>query len=194
MITARSRFFDRLSDQKTLKNFSWICLSVILLLTLFLLSQEAWKKSFLIVSVMAPSLFFLVFQSQRIPPVYVSVFVLVSLFNVICIGWGLYTHIVFMDEFAHFVTAFALVPCCSHALFHGILDIMGRHKFLFGLVGFSIGISVGALWEIFEYVMAIEAQYVDTITDLIFDTLGAGLAAFWMVKRLDPKGLMTKDV
>lgn len=57
--------------------------------------------------------------------------------------------------------------------------------FLTSLFAFSFGLAIGALWEIFEFAMDSlfglnmqKSGLRDTMSDLIVDTLGAGIASF----------------
>lgn len=173
-----------LRNQVALSVFSWLTFSASFCVNVYMLVQQAWQKTFLIGAVLAPAIVFLVLGHKRVPVLYTAIFVLVCGINVVSMGWGLYSSIPHLDEFAHFITAFALVPCCAHALLHPVIGYFKRARLSFFLVGFSIGLGVGALWEILEWVIHIEADYLDTITDLVFDGLGAGLAAFWAALRL----------
>ena len=173
-----------LRSQVTLSVISWLTFSASFCVNVYMLVQQAWQKTFLTGAVLAPAIVFLVLGHKKVPVLYTAIFVMVCGINVVSMGWGLYSSIPHLDEFAHFITGFALVPCCVHFLLHPVIDYFKRAPLSFFLIGLSIGLGVGALWEILEWLIHIEADYLDTITDLVFDGLGAGLAAFWATLRL----------
>lgn len=101
-------------------------------------------------------------------------------FNAAGLKWRLYDKIFFFDGVAHFITAFAITPCCSLFLLAPLLGAFKTHKIAFILISAGLGIAIGALWEIFELAVGMSANYADTISDLALDTAGAFLAALWV--------------
>lgn len=68
-------------------------------------------------------------------------------------------------------------------LFEG--DRYAAPAWALGVLAFCVGLSIGALWEIFEFAMdqifgmnMQKSGLVDTMWDLIVDTIGAGIGAF----------------
>ena len=152
-------------------------------LALYLLFEVSWRKFFLILLVLAPSLLF--FKAKdRVPLLFVALFALTALFNGAGMNWSLYSKFFFYDEVSHFFTALAIAPCAAFLFLRPILNSFKGRGFLFALAVFIFGLAIGAAWEVFEFVAGISSSYSDTISDLILDGLGAAcggaLAALWM--------------
>jgi hypothetical protein len=73
-----------------------------------------------------------------------------------------------------------------------MLNIFRNHTLLYLVTITSFGIAIGALWEVAEWsagkILSTEVieSLDDTITDLVMDSLGAGLAAFislWALRK-----------
>jgi hypothetical protein len=98
-----------------------------------------------------------------------------------------YDHYFFLDVIVHFAggawvvfAAFAFIP-----FFRGISS---RKKFMLSLA--FAALTVGAAWEIFEFVIdryyspGFQGSPLDTLSDLIIDSLG-GIAAALYIKSRD---------
>jgi hypothetical protein len=96
------------------------------------------------------------------------------------------------DEVVHTYTTFALTLVLGIYLYGAVLTGALDHGFLLVLTIAGVGLAVGALWEIAEWAYdqwfaqgnAIKGK-MDTIIDLILDTVGAliaGMVAKGMVK------------
>ena len=102
--------------------------------------------------------------------------------------FGLYNRFQWFDEALHFYTSFALTLALALRLYgRGLADIH-EHGLVLALTVASVGIAVGAIWEIGEwgYDQFVPANAIlgktDTIVDLILDTAGAALAAVVIVR------------
>ncbi|MGA7938229.1 MAG: hypothetical protein WCA35_32060 [Kovacikia sp.] len=87
---------------------------------------------------------------------------------------------------------FAITLALSFLAYRPMLPIFRQHTLLYLLTIISFGIAIGALWEITEWsageILAtnVIGSVNDTVTDLIMDTLGSGLAAIislWVLQK-----------
>ncbi|MDQ3007245.1 MAG: hypothetical protein M3R47_17910 [Chloroflexota bacterium] len=96
--------------------------------------------------------------------------------------WNLYSRIRAFDEVLHAFTTFALTLPIALLLYEVILIGAHTRPMLFILVVASLGLAVGALWEIAEwaYDQVVPGNVIlgknDTILDLIVDLAGSLLA------------------
>lgn len=96
--------------------------------------------------------------------------------------WDLYEQFAWFDEVLHAYTAFALTLPLALLLYNIVLTGAKTRPILFVLTVASLGIAIGVLWEIAEWVydqMVPENAILgktDTIIDLMMDILGAAAA------------------
>ncbi|HET7321632.1 MAG TPA: hypothetical protein VFI96_03985 [Longimicrobiaceae bacterium] len=97
---------------------------------------------------------------------------------------------VWYDEAVHGFTTLSITLLIGLYLYDVVYRGADDHFLLLVLVIASVGLAIGAVWEVFEWA---DDQFVtpgnsilgkwDTITDLVVDTLGAlvggAIAAFW---------------
>lgn len=171
-----------LIDQKWLTGFSKACMVAIGALAVFFLAALNWKKFVLTVFMAIPIAFFVVQREGIIPGKFVAFFAAVMLFDSFCVVFGFFV-VPWLDDFCHALTAFALVPCCSYWIFRPVQVFM-KNKIRFALAGVCVAGAIGALWEIFEFMISVKAGYVDTISDLAWDFAGGALGALWAVNGL----------
>lgn len=128
------------------------------------------------------SLIFVV-RDDRLPTLFDFLFVVAALLNAGGWVWGLFYQPGPYDEMTHAFTMFAITLALSFLVYRPMLTIFRQHKLLYLLPIASFGIAIGALWEVAEWsagkILATEVieSLDDTITDLIMDSIGAGLAA-----------------
>lgn len=98
--------------------------------------------------------------------------------------------LVWFDEVIHAYTIFALTLVIALYAYGAVLTGVERHTFGLILMIASIGLAIGGLWEVAEwlYDMWFTQQNTimaapDRLIDLIMDTLG-GLAAGWLTVRM----------
>ena len=89
--------------------------------------------------------------------------------------FDLFDEIVLYDEVAHAFTTFSVSPT-FYFLFYGGAVPEGRAVALATSV-FTLGVTVGAYWEIFGFFFVAEYPMADTISDLLADSGGALAAA-----------------
>lgn len=114
-----------------------------------------------------------------VPSLISFLVVLAAIVNAGGWAWEWYA-LVWFDEFVHFFTSLSVVAatmCMAWA--HGWLP----HPAGYGrtmLVAAAVGLGLGVLWEIAE-ALFVSLTALDTIFDLILDTLGAA-AGGWLAK------------
>ncbi|MBC8074968.1 MAG: hypothetical protein H7Y32_02750 [Chloroflexales bacterium] len=128
------------------------------------------------------SYLFVAFE-RKLPTLFDLIFVVAALINAGGWTWDLYNQPGPYDEIAHFYTIFAITLATGYMLFDELMESFYDHRVLFVLTIASLGIALGALWEVAEWLAdfatprQIVSGLVDTITDIILDSGGAIVAA-----------------
>lgn len=128
------------------------------------------------------SLLFLAFQ-RKLPALFDLLFIIAALINAGGSAWNLYNQPGPYDEIAHFYTIFAITLAAGYLLYGELIESFSSRRTLFVITVASLGIALGALWEIVEWLadfvipMQIVSGLPDTITDMMLDSGGALLAA-----------------
>lgn len=165
---------------------------------LALLFEGHWHGAIILTLALGGSLAF-TFWREPLPYVFTLIFVVAVLANAAGYIWDLWTRIAPYDELVHGFTIFALTLAFALLVARALPDALDRHRLLIGLLIAGSGIAVGALWEVAEWILdtipglSIINPYVDTIVDLIMDTIGAGLAAaagLWTAHVLSQHGAL----
>ena len=127
-------------------------------------------------------------RSTRRPTVFDLLFALAALMGALGYAFDLFGEVVPYDELTHSFTTFS-VSLAFYFLFYAGAAPQQRAVALATSV-FTLGVTVGAYWEIFEWFFVGEYTMADTIGDLIVDSLGALAAALvalflrWRGERL----------
>jgi VanZ family protein len=129
----------------------------------------------LIIAVFLALSFAHLLRSDRRPAVFDVLFALAALAGAIGYAFGLFDEIVPYDELTHAFTTFS-VSLAFYFLFYGGSVPEGRAVAL-GTSVFTLGVTVGAYWEIFEWFFVGHYTMADTISDLLVDSAGALVAA-----------------
>jgi hypothetical protein len=135
---------------------------VITCVLLLLLISLTWHRK------LAP-LFFLLL------PIMAAVYVFGSIFN-------LFKQFYYFDLFVHLVSAFVITLLAGQLLSTTKLRQLQKERILLVLLITSIGIAIGAVWEIFEWIASLFISHglirgpSDTALDLIIDSVGALVA------------------
>jgi hypothetical protein len=114
-------------------------------------------------------------RDDRRPTVFDLLFALAALLGALGSIFGLFERVVPYDELAHAFMTFA-VSLAFFFLFYRNASPRWRAITMATSV-FTLGVSAGTLWEIFEWSTGHKYTYSDTITDLILDSAGALAAA-----------------
>jgi hypothetical protein len=114
-------------------------------------------------------------RSDRRPALFDVFFALAALAGAVGFVFGLFDEIVPYDELTHAFTTFS-VSLTLYFLFYGGAVPEGRAVAL-GTSVFTLGVTVGAYWEIIEWFFVGKYSMADTISDLLVDSGGALAAA-----------------
>jgi hypothetical protein len=114
-------------------------------------------------------------RSDRRPALFDVFFALAALAGAVGFVFGLFDEIVPYDELTHAFTTFC-VSLTFYFLFYGGAVPEGRAVAL-GTSVFTLGVTIGAYWEIFEWFFVGKYTMADTISDLLVDSGGALAAA-----------------
>ncbi len=129
----------------------------------------------LIVAVFLALSFAHLLRSDRRPAVFDVLFALAELAGALGYAFDLFGEIVPYDELTHAFTTFS-VSLAFYFLFYGGAVPEQRAVALATSV-FTLGVTVGAYWEIFEWFFVGKFTMADTIGDLLVDSAGALAAA-----------------
>lgn len=118
-------------------------------------------------------------NSSTITWVLLIIAIAISVAGVI---WNLYQQWWWFDEFTHAFFFFALSLFLGIRLYSKVLVGAAEHRLLLTLVVASIGIALGAWWEVGEWIYdqfasgnVVKGKQ-DTIIDLVVDSVGALIA------------------
>jgi hypothetical protein len=131
----------------------------------------------------------LVASRRFLPLPFSLLFVLACLLGAAGYVWPALNDLRFYDNLAHLLMTFALAPALGLLLYRPMLDGFARHGLLFATLVASIGLAVGALWEVFEYATGVAdppllaAAMHDLCSDTVGAALGGGLAAWYVRGR-----------
>jgi hypothetical protein len=161
---------------------AWVGQALLTIAVIAALSQGKWQNALGLALFLVASLAFVV-MVDRLPTLFDFLFVLAALLN--AGGWvlGLFYQPGLYDEIVHAFTNFAVTLALSFLAYSSMLIIFRNHKRLYLLTITSLGIAIGALWEVAEWTAGIvlSTEVIeslnDTIIDLIMDSLGAAIAA-----------------
>ena len=129
----------------------------------------------LIVAVFLTLSFAHLLRSERRPAFFDVVFALAALAGALGYAFDLFGEIVPYDELTHAFTTFS-VSLAFYFLFYGGA-VPERRAVALGSSVFTLGVTVGAYWEIFEWFFVGKYTMADTISDLLVDSTGALVAA-----------------
>jgi len=144
--------------------------------------QGQWLAAACLAGFLGAALLFMRFK-RKLPSLFDLLFVIAALINAGGWAWNLYNQPGPYDEIAHFYTMFAITLAAGFLLYGELMEGFSSHRVLLVLIIASLGIALGALWEITEWLAdfltpkQIVSGLTDTITDLMLDSGGALLAA-----------------
>ena len=127
---------------------------------------------------------------HKLPELFDLIFVIVALINAVGWAWDLYNTSGPIDEIAHFCTIFAITLSLGYLFYDELMESFFDHRILFVVTIASLGIAIGALWEVLEWLadfltpLQIITGLDDTITDIMLDSAGAVLAALLNLRGL----------
>jgi hypothetical protein len=178
---------------------AWLGQALLVIAIAVVLIKGQWLPAAALAGFLVISYLFVAFE-RKLPTLFDLIFVIAALINAGGWAWDLYNKPGLYDEIAHFYTIFAITLAVGFMLYSELMESFYSHRVLFVITIASVGIALGALWEVTEWLadFAIPKQIVsglfDTITDIILDSAGAIVAAFlnlWGLHELslakDPK-------
>jgi hypothetical protein len=129
----------------------------------------------LIVAVFVALSFAHLLRTDRRPAFFDVLFAIAAIAGAVGFVFGLFDEIVPYDEITHAFTTFC-VSLTVYFLFYGGA-VPERRAIALGTSVFTLGVTVGAYWEIFEWFFVGHYPMADTISDLLVDSAGALAAA-----------------
>lgn len=139
----------------------------------------------LIVAVFLALSFAHLLRSDRRPAVFDVFFALAALAGALGYALGLFGEIAPYDELTHAFTTFS-VSLAFYFMFYGGA-VPERRAVALATSVFTLGVTVGAYWEVFEWFFVGHFTMADTISDLLVDSAGA-LAAAMVALALRRRG------
>ncbi len=170
------------ANWKGYRALAWGLQGLLAVAIVVVLIQGKWLPAatlggFLLVS------FLFVKLERKLPTLFDLVFMIAALINAGGWAWDLYNKPGPYDEIAHFFTMFAITLAFGFLLYRELMESFYKRRWLFVVTIASLGIAIGALWEVGEWLVdfVVPKQIVsglfDTITDIMLDSAGALLAA-----------------
>ncbi|MBA2712528.1 MAG: hypothetical protein H0U55_03110 [Rubrobacteraceae bacterium] len=139
----------------------------------------------LIVAVFLGLSFVHLLRSDRRPAFFDVLFGLAALAGAIGFVFDLFDRIVPFDELTHAFTTFTVSLTFYFLFYRGAVP--ERRALALATSVFTLGVTVGAYWEIFEWFFVAHYPMADTISDLLVDSGGA-LAAVLVALALRRSG------
>lgn len=170
------------TDWKGYRTLAWVLQGLLAIAIVVVLIQGKWLPAAALAGFLVIAFLFVKLE-QELPTIFDLIFMLAALINAGGWAWDLYNKPGLYDEIAHFFTSFAITLAFGFLLYRELMESFYNHRVMFVLTIASLGIAIGTLWEIIEWLadFVIAKQIVsglfDTVTDLILDSAGALLAA-----------------
>jgi len=170
------------SDWKGYRSLAWVLQGLLAVAIVVVLIQGKWLPAAALAGFLLISFLF-VKLDHKLPNVFDLIFMIAALINAGGWAWDLYNQPGPYDEIAHFFTMFAITLAFGFLLYRELMESFFNRRFMFVLTIASLGIAIGALWEVIEWLadFVVPKQIVsglfDTITDIMLDSAGAFLAA-----------------
>ena len=164
---------------------------------LLVVGQGKWAQAAILGGFLVVSLLF-VRRERKLPTLFDLIFVGAALINAAGWTWDLFNQPGMYDEVAHCFTMFAITLALGYLLYDELMEGFYDHRAMFVVAIASMGIAIGALWEVAEWLadFATPEQVVpglsDTVTDLIVDSAGAVLAALLCLRGLNERAQQAK--
>lgn len=184
----------RSMNWKGYRTAAWIGQALLAIAIAFVLIKGQWLPAAALAGFLVISFLFVAFE-RKLPTLFDLIFVIAALINAGGWAWDLYNQPGPYDEIAHFYTIFAITLAVGFMLFSELMESFYSHRVLFVITIASVGIAIGALWEVIEWLAdfatpkEIVSGLFDTITDIILDSAGAIVAAFLNLWGLNEQSL-----
>lgn len=153
-----------------------------------------WTRVLVLAAFLIVSVIF-VERERKMPELYDMIFVTAALINAAGCTWNLYNQPGPYDEIAHFYTMFSISLAAGYLLYNELMSSFYHKRLLFLITITSLGITIGALWEVAEWTADFFTEFqivsglFDTMTDIIIDSIGSLLAALLCLRGLHEHAL-----
>ncbi len=161
---------------------AWVGVGLLAVAIIIVAVQQNWIAAITLAGFMLISIVFII-RKHQLPTLFDLIFVIAALMNASGWAWNLFDTIGPYDEIAHFFTLFAITLSLGFLFYNEVMRGFYRHRIMFVFTITSMGIALGALWEVAEWLfdfvipMEIIPGLDDTITDMLLGSGGALLAA-----------------
>jgi hypothetical protein len=182
------------TNWKGYRTAAWVGQALLAVAIAVVLFKGQWLQAAALAGFLVISYLFVAFE-RKLPTLFDLIFVIAALINAGGWAWDLYNQPGLYDEIAHFYTIFAITLAAGFLLYDELMESFYTHRLLFVISIASLGIALGALWEVIEWLadFAVPKQIVsglfDTITDIILDSAGAIIAALLNLRGLHERSL-----
>src|SRR5215216_7399225 len=177
------------TNWKGYRTAAWVGQALLAITIVVVLIKGQWLPAAALAGFLVISYLFVAFE-RKLPTLFDLIFVIAALLNAGGWAWDLYNKPGPYDEIAHFYTIFAITLAVGFMLYDELMESFYNHRVLFILTIASLGIALGALWEVTEWLAdfltprQIVSGLPDTITDIMLDSGGAILAALLNLRGL----------
>ena len=114
-------------------------------------------------------------REEARPNVFDLLFALAAVLGAVGYSFNLFSRVVPYDEITHSFTTFAVSLAFYFLFYRGAVP--RQQAVAMATSVFTLGVTIGAFWEIFEWVTGNRYGMADTISDLVVDSIGALAAA-----------------
>lgn len=124
---------------------------------------------------------------NRLPSIFTLLFVLAGAINALGYVLTLWKDPLWFDEAVHAFTSFTVCAALGWLVLARPRIATARPGWAFAVSVTGLGLVLGILWEVFEWIIGIIGSPGDTIVDLLMDTFGAaaaGLFCLWAARRI----------
>lgn len=181
---------------KGYRTAAWVGQALLAIAIVVVAIRGQWTAAASLAGFLFVAFLFVKFEDKlHLPTLFDLLFVIAALINAGGWAWDLYNKPGLYDEIAHFYTMFAITLAFGFIFYSELMEGFSSHRVIFVLTIASLGIALGALWEVAEWLAdfvtpkQIVSGLTDTITDIILDSGGALLAALLNVWGLHERSL-----
>lgn len=169
-------------DRRGYRTAAWVGIGILAAGIVVAAAMGRWFGVLTLMIFLAAAIGFMLAR-HRLPSLFDLLFVVAAVVN--AAGWvaNIWT-VPGYDEAVHAYTSFALTLALGFVSFYSVRMHFRGHGALFVLTVASLGLAVGALWEVFEWALAMPHN--NPGMDLLMDAVGAlaaGLLAAWLVRH-----------
>lgn len=172
-------------DRPSFRWASQLALLIAAVAAIYFLFQSRWYDAAALGAVAVVGFIFIA-AKDRLPSLFTLLFVIAALINALGYVLTLWHERTPFDEIVHAFTSFTVCAAAGWLLLSRTRLVSGDENVKLVLAVAAIGLVIGVLWEIFEWIIGIIGGPTDTIMDLVMDMIGAvaaGLFCAWAAGR-----------